>query len=48
MKLVLRLEKTFQDNKAKRKIFPTNFAGFDRQNAALNSGKNMAAVMVAR
>jgi len=48
IKVALRLEKTFQDNKAKRKIFPTNFAGFDRQNAALNSGKIMAAVMVAR
>jgi len=48
IKVALRLEKTFQDNKAKRKIFPTNLAGFDWQNAALDSGKIMAAVMVAR
>jgi len=40
---VLRLEKTFQDNKAKHKIFPTNIAGWDWQNAALDSGKIMIA-----
>jgi hypothetical protein len=39
MKLVLRLEKTFQDNKAKHKIFPANIAGLNQQNAALDSGK---------
>jgi len=33
---VLRREKAFQDNKAKRKIFPANIAGLDRKNAALD------------
>jgi len=37
---LLRLEKTFQDNKAKRTIFPANIAG-SAKNDALDSSKIM-------